>query len=245
MKRYVYISVAISLVLFGCTSQKSIQMKDVPVTTKLSDTFKSVTLNIAVGEVMIERFSLKVKPGFIATTDNKINIGVYSKNNTISIGIPNPFYNAKNEQNISSNNIYIKKDSKWTCNYQTTDNLLYICNEDTSQFNYYIYIDSSGIPKTVYNKANKIPYEILDTPAGLFKSIDIIQLGSFKQELIYNGKSKDTLRVSYREYVDDLARPSYFQDLTYDLSESKEIAFRDIKMDVLEATNTNIKFIIK
>lgn len=240
MKRYIYISAAISLVLFGCTSSR--QMKDVPVTTRLSDNFTSVPLNFAVGEVMIERYSLKVKPGFIATANYKINTGGKTEN-TISLGIPNPFSNVKSKQNVSSDDIYIIKDSKWTCNYKTIDNLLYICNEDTSKYDIYIYL--SGKPKTLYYKSYRISYEIIDSPAGLFKPIDIIQIGSFKQELIYNGKSKDTLRVSYREYVDDLARPSYFQDLTYDLSESKEIAFRDIKMEVLEATNTNIKFIIK
>jgi len=78
-----------------------------------------------------------------------------------------------------------------------------------------------------------------------FIPIDILSEGSYKHELIYNGKSKDTIRLSYREYANDMARPAFYQDLTYDLSESREIAFRDLRIEVLEATNLAIKFIGK
>jgi hypothetical protein len=33
---------------------------------------------------------------------------------------------------------------------------------------------------------------------------------SFKEELIYSGISQDTLRVTYREYKGDFARPAFF-----------------------------------
>lgn len=69
--------------------------------------------------------------------------------------------------------------------------------------------------------------------------------GSFKQEFIYNGKSKDTIKLQYREYKDDLARMAFYQDLIYDLSESKVIGFRGMMIEVLEATNSGIKFIVK
>lgn len=67
----------------------------------------------------------------------------------------------------------------------------------------------------------------------------------YKQELIYVGKSKDTIRLSYREYIKDMARPAFYQDLTYDLLESREITFRDLRIEVLEATNSAIKFFVK
>lgn len=69
--------------------------------------------------------------------------------------------------------------------------------------------------------------------------------GSLKQEFIYNGKSKDTIKLQYREYKDDLARMAFYQDLNYDLSESKVIGFRGMMIEVLEATNSGIKFIVK
>lgn len=80
------------------------------------------------------------------------------------------------------------------------------------------------------------------TPSG---KVTKYKEGSFKQELLYNGKSKDTMKLQYREYRDNFARPAFFQDLTYDLTESKEIGFRGMMIEVLEATNSKIKFIVK
>jgi hypothetical protein len=42
-----------------------------------------------------------------------------------------------------------------------------------------------------------------------------------------------------------MARPAFYQDLNYDLSESKIIGFRDIRIEVIEGTNTDIKFMVK
>lgn len=54
-----------------------------------------------------------------------------------------------------------------------------------------------------------------------------------RQELIYNGISKNTIRITYREYIKDMARPAFFQDLTYDLDQSSIIQFRSIKIQVI------------
>jgi len=69
--------------------------------------------------------------------------------------------------------------------------------------------------------------------------------GSFKQVLVYNGKSENTIKMQYREYNDDLARPAFFQDLIYNISESKEIGFRGMRINIIEANNLEIKFVIK
>lgn len=74
------------------------------------------------------------------------------------------------------------------------------------------------------------------------KNIQIFSKGSVQKELIYNGKSGSTIKLMYREYVDDLARPSFFQDLSYDLSESKMISYKNVTIEIVEATNTVIRF---
>lgn len=67
---------------------------------------------------------------------------------------------------------------------------------------------------------------------------------SFKQELIYTGRSGSTIFISYREYRRDIARPAFYQDLRYDLEERDIIGFRDKRIRVLEATSEYIKFIV-
>lgn len=66
--------------------------------------------------------------------------------------------------------------------------------------------------------------------------------GSFKAELIYSGLTGSTLKVIYREYSNDYARPAFTTDLQYNLEESKEIAYKSIRIEVLNATNRQLDF---
>jgi len=65
--------------------------------------------------------------------------------------------------------------------------------------------------------------------------------GTYK-ELIYSGKSGDVLNLVYREFQDDMIRSKFQQHLTYNLQESKTIGFRDLRLDVIEASNMEITF---
>jgi hypothetical protein len=67
----------------------------------------------------------------------------------------------------------------------------------------------------------------------------------FRQELIYNGISKGVIRVTYREYSNDMARPAFFQDLVYDLDESDLIQFREFRIKVIDAHNLGIVFVVQ
>ena len=64
----------------------------------------------------------------------------------------------------------------------------------------------------------------------------------YKQEFIYNGRIGNNLKFIYREYVNDYARPAFSQDLQYDLSESNIIGFKGLRIEILEVTNTKIKY---
>lgn len=61
-------------------------------------------------------------------------------------------------------------------------------------------------------------------------------------EIIYTGKSDRALTLVYREYTpDDMARPAFTQNLTYD-ADAKSIRFKSMKIDVISATNERIEF---
>jgi len=66
--------------------------------------------------------------------------------------------------------------------------------------------------------------------------------GSFRFELIYTGIEENNLNIVYREYVDDFARSSFFQNLTYNLNNSKIISFKSVKIEVIESNNSQIRF---
>lgn len=65
---------------------------------------------------------------------------------------------------------------------------------------------------------------------------------NFKFELIYTGKTNNTISIVYREYVNDFARDSFYQNLTYDLNESNLIKFKSIELEVLESSNSELIF---
>ena len=65
---------------------------------------------------------------------------------------------------------------------------------------------------------------------------------SFQQELIYNGRVGYKLRIGYREFSDSMARQAFSNEVEYDLSTSPVIAYKGAKIEVIEATNEDIKF---
>ena len=85
----------------------------------------------------------------------------------------------------------------------------------------------------------------VNPPVFLAKAGKLYKPSNFKQELIYNGKSNNVVKISYREFVNDLARPSFTQEIVYDLTESNIIGFKGMTIEVIEATNTSIKYKIK
>lgn len=70
------------------------------------------------------------------------------------------------------------------------------------------------------------------------------------KEFIYSGKAGQVVRFSYREFsglqaspgmdAGLLARPAFTQDVQYDLAESDVIAFQNMRLKVINATNSDI-----
>ena len=81
-------------------------------------------------------------------------------------------------------------------------------------------------------------------PIGSIKKTTktVVSETSFKQELIYNGRLGDGLKFIYREFSGDMARPAFTQDIQYDLNASNIIGFKNVKLEVISATNTVIKY---
>ena len=112
-------------------------------------------------------------------------------------------------------------------------------------------IDKNGKPHNkIYNVNTAIIYSYSFDPSELvFNFTDINEIditsGYTNFEIIYSGSDDSKIYLTYREFTsDDLARASFFQDLTYSKS-SKKIRFRDISIDVIEASNESITYIVR
>lgn len=65
---------------------------------------------------------------------------------------------------------------------------------------------------------------------------------SFQQSLIYSGKVGNRIKLGYREFSGNAARPAFNNDVDYDLAESAVIGYKGARIEVLEATNEHIRF---
>ena len=68
-----------------------------------------------------------------------------------------------------------------------------------------------------------------------------------KSELLFDGIADRTVHVSYREYYRSsdgsyVARAPFFRQLTYDLSNSKTIVFKEVKIEVDSVNNERIYY---
>jgi len=225
------------LILFGCAAPRPEPVVKIPVnvrTTEIVDTFSPGNIQVkTVGETMVERSNLILKKGFIAKADRRIKLRMASgleKTIDISKG-----------QTVTCN--YILKDGSSVCSGISLADPGII--RPAYLYYYQFIIDESGNLIGLIDSISNDPVPMDNVAKFLFGKTDIPQPGSYKRELVYNGKSRETIKVSYREYRDDFTRPALNQDLSYDLSESREIAFRDMRIDVLDATNSSITFRVK
>lgn len=85
------------------------------------------------------------------------------------------------------------------------------------------------------------PLEQSAAPLVVFEGV-VDSKTNFVQELIYNGRSGDTLKFIYRELSDDMLRAAFTQEIQYDLSQSSEIGFKNVRIEVTEASNTSITY---
>ncbi len=80
---------------------------------------------------------------------------------------------------------------------------------------------------------------------------------AFHQEFIYNGKVGNMVKFSYREFIDTdaptgngwlttksitLARPSFTQDVQYDLAEGNIVGFKGAKFEIVNASNFKLDY---
>ncbi len=82
---------------------------------------------------------------------------------------------------------------------------------------------------------------IINSPDG-WKVEERYSQDFIRKELLYSGKSGTTIEVSYREFRGGFAAPAFFQNLKYDLTESKIIRFQRFSIEVLQADNQTIKY---
>lgn len=79
------------------------------------------------------------------------------------------------------------------------------------------------------------------TESPLAQPRDVVQ-----RRLVYQGVQGGTLRLSYREFINGLARDAFTQELTYSLDAQgrAEVGFQGLRIRVLSAGNSSIQYVV-
>lgn len=73
------------------------------------------------------------------------------------------------------------------------------------------------------------------------KEIAYIKDKNIKWALYYSGTDGNSIKLSYKEFIDDFTRPVFTQELTYDKTQNK-IRYKNIQIEVLKADNDAIEY---
>ncbi|MDA8449900.1 hypothetical protein M5C97_01725 [Acidovorax sp. NCPPB 3859] len=66
---------------------------------------------------------------------------------------------------------------------------------------------------------------------------------SLRRELIYLGTAGKVIRLAYREYLGDMARPAFAQEVSYDLGKLPfEILFKSARFEVLDVGSSSLRY---
>lgn len=230
MKNIIYktLSPVLLLSLFACTSSIETVVKDI------SPAYNGVPKISKVGETMLVKGKLKVLPGFKIKDDHYL-----PKVDDVILPLAH-------------------KGDIWSCIGKTTDGSL-VCRFPDSISSRIIMADGS-MPQGKYSLLFKpwgevsglmsptgkvLSIEASKSLAGLFETEDIALDGTHKEEIVYNGKFDDMIKMTFQVYEHDLSKPSYFKGLSYNIGSLNTVRIQDSVIEVLSADENQIKFIVR
>lgn len=74
------------------------------------------------------------------------------------------------------------------------------------------------------------------------KKINSTNANGFQQNLLYSGKVGNRIKLSYREFQNNMARQAFSNDVEYDLSESHQVGYKGALLEILNATNQSVTY---
>ncbi len=66
-----------------------------------------------------------------------------------------------------------------------------------------------------------------------------------KNELIYSGIANNQIKLVYREFADEFARPAFSQDAQYDYTPGMQVTFKGASFRILDASGQSITYLVE
>lgn len=111
------------------------------------------------------------------------------------------------------------------------------CLQDTDGDGAFDKASAESVMFTTKKVQPPAPYDLVDTPAAAGSDY-------FRQTLVYLGAAQGVLRLSYREFSHDVARPAFTEELSFPLEASfpQTIAWRDTRITLLGVSNAGLRY---
>lgn len=204
-----------AVLLFGCATA-----------TKAPDKYEQgytpevgVRSSASVGEVMVSKFNY---------TAEEVAILLQSAEGSIGWGRPEVPANSKLIKGASS------KGAIYCYPYPARPAPCFSDEDGDGKFDYAYNLGAFDVIAPV-GDIDPVPYRVTDSTIK----------DGFKYELMYQGIDANTLRISYREYSDNLARPAFQQDLTYTLAEGDTpVSFKGVRLTIHSASNNEVVYTV-
>ncbi|MCU7370696.1 hypothetical protein PEC18_07335 [Paucibacter sp. O1-1] len=214
------LGLAVAVLLVGCASPKYNYM---PSSEQISEPSVGSVVTAQVGDILVRQGTLAEQEVMHVTGDHSLGLlGAY----TITSGVY-----AKTGEDAESNY------------YATTSSLTGAGRLDRSAF-----ADPTKAVQA-YKTSRKLcgisvfNASVCTAPAEYrFDKVPVASANSFQQSLIYSGKVGNRVKIGYREFSGNQARPAFNNEAEYDLSEAKVIGYKGARLEILEATNELIRF---
>ena len=106
-----------------------------------------------------------------------------------------------------------------------------------------LFIPDNGSNPSLFFESVRMVKEPINRAVDYEKVKDVsLKEKSFKQEIIFQGITGDEIKLSYREFKNNMSRPAFTQDLTFDILKDKKVGFRGAIFEIIKASNTELKY---
>jgi hypothetical protein len=107
-----------------------------------------------------------------------------------------------------------------------------------------VHVTEQGRTSVFWLWGREGPANHVAAPELVLQPTTVTRLGqkAFQRELVYSGISGSSVSLLYREFGNDPLRPTFSQELKYDLASSRTIGFKGTRIEVVEANNTAIRY---
>jgi len=230
-----------TIILTGCSTNMTPPMTDAAKNTYLAEhnPYKIshyINSEIFMDNNLREGFYIQKIPDINSTATAEIGENMYQKINVFKtreyrIKFIDSSYNDK----FSTMDMTLRKDNNKHNTICSNDNYNKFCLINTSDDYYF---------DTIVNLSKFSEQKLDSLIAYKYEQKILLNEDSFKYIALYQGKIGNKIKISYREFIKNMSRPAFTQNINYELNKNKTtiIGFKGLRIEVFKATNFNITY---